>query len=305
MIRLVARLVGWFSLTGVLVVAGIHTVYYLFIWEWVRAQIAGTAFVAALVVMATVILLERIRRLEERLVSLTARGAIGEPQRAEPVPEFPWLSAGPEAIRSVSTRPAIAVAVVIGLAAASPRTAVFIPVLLAAGVVVSVLAGAVERLAVFLYGGPRPRPDGDRAVSTTTALRERRGALIALPLVGAAVTAGLIGGLYWVAHYWSDPIGQGVTRLTVQVETKGPTGHTVGTVQTLGRYCALNTGIGVRVVGVDRRTADSADLRVAPLLDEDARRRYVGCLEDSILEWHRLDVTATQLVPAEEAAPAR
>ena len=45
MTRRIASFVTWLSLLAVATVAGGYTVTYLFQWQWVRAQIAGIAFV--------------------------------------------------------------------------------------------------------------------------------------------------------------------------------------------------------------------------------------------------------------------
>jgi hypothetical protein len=42
-------------------------------------------------------------------------------------------------------------------------------------------------------------------------------------------------------------------------------------------------------------------LIVSPLLDKDAQRRYGGCLQDAILEYHRLTVTNAVLVSGKVA----
>jgi hypothetical protein len=73
---------------------------------------------------------------------------------------------------------------------------------------------------------------------------------------------------------------------------------------------AARTAIsGAQVVGVESRTATGAALVRSPLLDQEARRRFEGCLEDANLTWHRLTVTVTVtgsvLAPAVPAHPVR
>ena len=60
MTRAVASVVTWLSLLAVLGVSGGYTVAYLFSWQWMRAQIAGLAFVAALVVVSALAVMARI-----------------------------------------------------------------------------------------------------------------------------------------------------------------------------------------------------------------------------------------------------
>lgn len=295
MIRLVARAVLWLALTAVLVVAGAHAVYYLLNWEWNRAALASTAFVAALVLAATTLLLGRLARVERRLDLVLAAHEAAPPTAidpaasdvgAEPRPDFPWLAGAP--------------ALVLGVLAVAPepaaRDAVFIPVFLAAGLVVSALAAAIERVAAFVQGRRVP---ADRHVVARQLIRQQpRWTLWVVPAVGAVVITLTVGGLYLGAHYWSRPIGPGVTTMTVEVDSRGPTAEPREVVETLGRFCALDTGTGIAVVDVAPGPTGSTLLRLEPLLDDDAQKRYIGCLEDATLEWHRLTVTGTTLDPA-------
>lgn len=292
MTRAVARAVLWLSVTAVVLVAGGHTVYYLFNWEWNRASIAGIGFVAGLVIAATFLMLGRLQRLERRLDLLLATHEAGRVQTSrltayepsvEPRPDFPWLS-----------RPPVLLAGLL-VAVPGPETdqAVFIPVFLAAGLVLSVVAGAVERVAAFVQGRSSPPPAAQEL------LQERSGrVLLVLPLTGLVVVALAVGGLYVASHYWSRPIGPGVTTLSVQVDNRGPTTDAGVVVETAGRFCAVDTGVGISFAGVAEGPAGTTLLRVEPLLDDDAQRRYIGCLEDALLEWHRLTVTGTALEAA-------
>ena len=57
-------------------VCGVYAIVYLVRWEWNRAIIAGLFFVAVEVVVATSLLLERLRRIEERLDATAGRAEI-------------------------------------------------------------------------------------------------------------------------------------------------------------------------------------------------------------------------------------
>ena len=65
----------------------------------------------------------------------------------------------------------------------------------------------------------------------------------------------------------------------------------------MGRYCARTAISGVAVEGVRPAGADTAVLVVSPVLDEQAIRRYSGCLQDANLDRHRLTVTDTERIP--------
>jgi hypothetical protein len=89
--------------------------------------------------------------------------------------------------------------------------------------------------------------------------------------------------------------------LTVQVSAKASPRPAEETVEIIGRYCARNAIAGVWVRDVQPLSPDTAVLTVTPQLDEQAQCRYGGCLQDAVLERHRLTVTEAVLVPREDA----
>jgi hypothetical protein len=311
--RAVASFVTWLSVVAVLVVAGGYTVTYLFQWQWMRAQIAGIAFVAALVVASTLAVLARIRRLERRLDLLTTltlaraedQAAPGDRPDVEPRPDFPWLA-------PATSAPALLALPLLGLA--PPEGSVFIPVFLATGLVVAALASVVERISALRHGNPvlmveRPAAAtlSPTPVPRAPGARVHRGyPFVLVPVVAAAVVAAVVAGLWRTAHYRSEPLGPGITTLTVEVSrsTAGISGvpelpeeTPAEAVEAVGRFCGLNAGIDVRYVGVAAGPAGTTLLRLSPLLDEAAQERYAGCLEDAVLDRHVLDVVATDLAP--------
>jgi hypothetical protein len=318
MTRAVASFVTWLSVVAVLVVAGGYTVTYLFQWQWMRAQIAGIAFVAALVVASTLAILARIRRLERRLDLLTtltlARtadpadpAAPGDPPDVEPRPDFPWLA-------PATSAPALLALPLLGLA--RPEDSVFIPVFLATGLVVAALASVVERISALRHGNPGPVVEHPAAAAPSPSPVARAPGsrvhqhpgypFVLVPVVAAAVVAAVVAGLWRTAHYRSEPLGPGITTLTVEVSrsTAGISGvpelpeeTPAEAVEAVGRFCGLNAGIDVRYVGVAPGPAGTTLLRLSPLLDEAAQQRYAGCLEDAVLDRHVLDVVATDLAP--------
>jgi hypothetical protein len=303
--RLVARAVLWISLLAVVAVAGVHFIYYLANWEWSRAGIAGLALTSALVVGGTFLLLGRLRRLEGRLEEVllalqaapagTGGRAVTETEpstpETEPRPDFPWLAA-PTASH------AIGAVLLAALAWEPPDQSVFIPVFLAAGIVISAIAGGVERIAALRRrGAPGTAVHAPSPAAREVLDRRPMTLLLALVVAGASVAALAVGGLYLLSHYWSEPVGPGITSMTVVVDNRGPTTTDIEVVETVGRYCTLNSGTDARFRGVQPGPGEATMLRVSPLLDEDAQNRYIGCVEDAVLEWHRLTVTATELTP--------
>lgn len=108
----------------VLVATGLYFFVYLWRWEWNRALIAGTLFVATEVAMATATVLGRLRRLDDRLAEPDP-AVLARLRQSAPPPHdhFEWLSPR------------------------SGEMSVFVPVLIGMGVVASALAWFVERLA--------------------------------------------------------------------------------------------------------------------------------------------------------------
>lgn len=97
---------------------------YLWRWEWNRALIAGVLFVATEVAMASAVVLNRLRRVEDRMHAPDPAVLARIRETAPPARDhFEWLSPR------------------------SGRLSVFVPVLIGMGVVASGLAWIVERLA--------------------------------------------------------------------------------------------------------------------------------------------------------------
>lgn len=119
---------GWLTGVVTLLATGGYIFVYLYRWEWHRALIVAMLFVAAEVAMASALILRRVGKVERALpVDRThePEPAVldrlrGNVPRRNP---FAWLEPG------------------------EGRTAVFIPVLLGSGVVVSAVAWLVERVA--------------------------------------------------------------------------------------------------------------------------------------------------------------
>lgn len=291
MIRTLASMTTWLALSAVLLVSGGHTVYYLLEWEWVRAQIAGIAFVAALVVSATLVLLARLRALEQRLdalVQTASPASAPTPADAEPRPDFAWLA--PTTRWSGLALPLVAL-----VALRDPAPAVFIPVLLATGVAVSVVASGVERLAAHRHPAVAPAARTASGVLARPRPSSTRRA-VAVPLGGVLMIGAVIGGLWITAHYWSEPVGPGTTTLTLQIERNGRASTDLEVAEVMGRYCVLNSGVDVRFRDVVAGP-DGVLLRVTPLLDTEAQKRFGGCLEDAVLDRHKLGVTEVRLAP--------
>jgi hypothetical protein len=121
----------------VLAISGLYVFVYLWRWEWNRAMFAGVLFIATEVALATATVLDRLRRLDERVGDVTRQATASRPpadprvlthlREAAPPPRahFAWLRRTGE----------------------GGELGIFVPVLMGAGVVMSGLAWVVERVA--------------------------------------------------------------------------------------------------------------------------------------------------------------
>ncbi|WP_431970089.1 hypothetical protein [Nocardia sp. bgisy134] len=124
------RGLGVLLAVGTLIATGAYVFVYLYRWEWNRAILTAALFIAAEIALVAMLLTRRLRDVQREL------GAAGERARtarivhaATPAPRvtFAWLS-----------RP--------------DRLGVFVPVLLAGGVLLTGVAWLVERLAKLTAG---------------------------------------------------------------------------------------------------------------------------------------------------------
>ncbi len=109
---------------AVMAFSGLYVFIYLYRWEWNRALFCLGLFMSVEIAMGVGLVLKRINRLSERVGVDRAVLARIEEAAPEPSRPFAWLADD-----------------------AAQRTAVFVPVLMGAGLVLSAIAWGVERLA--------------------------------------------------------------------------------------------------------------------------------------------------------------
>jgi len=275
---------------AVLATSAIYMLVYLYRWEWNRALVAGLFFVAAELAFVATSLFGRLQAIEAKLDGRTmptySTQVAQRVQQSAPAPRqrFAWLE---ESARS---------------------TNVFVPVLLGAGVILSLIASAVERVAAKT-GRPvlerglvsrleplAPLPGG--LLSSAPPGQERRGgarpsqrrwlnrlfviAVVALGVFATMQAVDLIGD---ATQTRSDPSTPGVAlEITLSVQTKGRVPSEDETAEALWVACrgVLNRSVTasepVRLGGGVQR------FLVTPAVGEHARRRLEGCLEDATLD---------------------
>jgi hypothetical protein len=262
--RSTAAAVGRAALLLVLAGSGGYVLLYLYRWEWQRAIIAGIFFLASLIVLSTILILRRLDRIE-RQTTASAPPAVVTGQGAEQATTFAWLE---------------------------PRDTygVFIPILLGFGVVVGLVAVAVERLASFVGGGA-----GVREVQPSTAARSDqapgRGRRIAAGAVLVALLIGVLVTLRSLTMYVPEPPQPGARDLTVSLAERRIDAEVGPTTRTLLDLCIAATAVPVREASVRALDDSRARITLSPMLDEATQRRLNGCLEDAVLDRRLLTVT--------------
>lgn len=288
----------------VLTAAGVYVVVYLARWEWNRAIVAATVFIAMLQVVSTAVIASRLRDLSSRssivvvhspgsdTVDGTAGGegsdvsggsiddsvlaalqAAGE-QRARR--HFEWLRAD------------------------SGRLGVFVPVLLGTGMILSAVAWLVERIAGLVAGR-----SVDRSTARSAPLHMPLGAGQADPVDGLALptAAGLSRRRRTAAFLAAVLLAvagigvESVRRLTQSVPESGTGGRTVLEIAVRTRMDRTASDVAAALWGVCRERLDGLPHAVITVADGDrvtllidqalqrtAQRRVVGCIEDFTID---------------------
>lgn len=255
----------------VLVISGLYLMVYLYRWEWNRAVVAGVFFVATEVALSTTAILRRLRALETRLDQQTLQRV----REAAPPPKdhFAWLDRQSRTLN------------------------VFVPVLLGAGVILSVLAAAVERLATatatpFAEHRLSRRlnqlalPAGGLLAPLPPAPATRPHTFYRLASRGFVVVAAVFVGVVAVntiadnTQDRPDPPTRGTTDVTMEVFRRNTGRSVAGTAEALVVACRHTIGHNYDLKALTAR-GSVVEFTVSPVVGRHATRRFVGCLEDA------------------------
>jgi hypothetical protein len=281
-----ARRIGTALAIVIMATSALYLLVYLYRWEWNRALIAGLFFVAAEVAVMGTSMLRRLRRIEQKLDDAAAQRTLEHLRETAPEPEnrFRWLDDS------------------------ATKLNVFVPVLLGAGVVLTVIAQGVERLAAATA-----RPTLERRLATRmTALALPQGGLLATGPVSLTPPSGATGnralnrlfvsavavlavlaalqGIDLIADATqtrADAIDHSSTlELTISVDTKGRVPGETDTAEALWVACrgVLNRHVTTMHDEPERLAPGIYRLDIQPAVGHHARRRLRGCLEDSTLD---------------------
>ncbi|MGD9798658.1 MAG: hypothetical protein AB7H43_10005 [Acidimicrobiia bacterium] len=290
----VAAKVGQAITATMLAASGGYLIVYLYRWEWNRALVAGCFFVATEVALLGTLLLRRLASIEQRLDRIEDRATLPTIRRTAPPasPPFQWLDES------------------------STRLQVFVPVLLGAGVIMSLLAFAVERLAMVTS---RPLLERDLARRLDDVQLPRHGLLAAEPdpvprpvhrparvaRVGATAFTVLAGAVLTVTaadlvadatQDRSDPPLAGGTEISLSIERRFTVRSSEATAEALFVACRHTIG---HAHGLDALTGGDdglVHLTFSPAIGKHATRRFVGCMEDAQFDRILADVVSVRRV---------
>lgn len=283
-----------FVTAAALACAGGYVFVYLWRWEWHRALVAGVLFLGAEVALVGALVLERLRRIEDRVDALAASDAAAVSQvqsrlaEHAPPPREPFAWLAPD----------------------DGRLGVFVPLLLGAGVLLSGLAWVVERLARATAGpllerrvavafAPLTVPPG---VFTPTPVVPPPTTIPRLwPKLGLVVVAFVsigigVDALADATQTRPDPVlpVSSTTRVVFAVEHARVGPDLFATASHLWGTCAPQLSARHRLMRLEPVPGGVAAV-VAPGVGPYAERRLRGCLRDAVLDRVRGDVRAIEL----------
>ncbi|MDH3754086.1 MAG: hypothetical protein OEU32_09470 [Acidimicrobiia bacterium] len=279
----------------VLVTAGFYVLIYLYRWEWNRAIVSGIFFLAALVTISTLLILRSLRRLEERIDRIARARArsqivIAEESDRRAARHFKWLREPPRDLQ------------------------VFIPVLLGAGVLLSVAAYVLERVAGMIAGPTLDRrtahlvapdlPLGDdsaatRATPGDAAQSSMWWSLVRLMVIVVVATAAIAVAVDAIGDATQSrpevPASQGTITIELEIAQRGQVRPPADVAATLWVACRSHVPAEVGIVAAETTGPDSARLTLDHRLGDLHVRRFTGCLEDLTLTSVLADVERIEM----------
>ncbi|WP_416968021.1 hypothetical protein [Streptomyces sp. 4F14] len=286
-----ARLVGYTFGGLSAAYAGYYMVLYLTRWEWQRALMSGVLLLVVEVFLATVVLLTRFARIEERMEASDARVEEVrrrlEQSRQQHPGQFRW-------VRSVDMQELDG----------TQRTFVFVPVLMAAGAALSGVAMVIQKIA-----GATARPGAERRLAGRLAAltapelgpRDPRTTIENRPATAPARTgrkltaaAAALGGLILVPVLWSaladatqtraeDTPDAAGTTVVFQVDYSGTGGEAARQLaaQDLWETCRRSTAAQNDKATLSRLDDGVYSAVLRPALPDHDLMRLRGCIEDA------------------------
>jgi hypothetical protein len=294
----VARAIGFALATVILAVSSIYVVIDLARWEWNRAVISALVMIAALIVLVAMILFRQLHRIEQRMDALersstvNTLGALRSANDAAAGRHFRWLERPPD------------------------RLGVFIPVLLGAGVLMSLVAYLIERIAgLFAAATLDPRtasrlgadlplgaglPPSAQLDALTRAPARRRTALVTVLVLTFVLSIGAVVLLRELTQTRPDEVAAvGTTSVVLDIDQRRQLRPLPTVAEDLFGSCRSRLPGDVELTAITQVDDERVTIEFDRSLGRTGRARIVGCLEDHTLDRVRADVLSIQSTPAD------
>ena len=296
----IARSMGFALAAAILAVSGIYVVIDLARWEWNRAVISALVMLSALIVLVSMMLFRQLSRIEQRMEALErsrhaveASGTLRSTNSASARRHFQWLERPPD------------------------QLGVFIPVLLGAGVLFSLIAYLIERIAgVFAAATLDQRtardlaPDlplgsglpmhPDRGPLTTAPSRHPTAMafVVLLTLALSFVTVAFLRELTQTRP--QEVTAAGTTSMVIDIDQRRQQLRPLPEVaEDLWRVCRSRLPGDVQLTEVTQLDDRLVRIEFDRSLGRTGRVRIVGCFHDFTLDLVRAEVVSVETIGAE------
>jgi hypothetical protein len=285
----IARSIGFALAAVILAVSGTYVVIDLARWEWNRAVISALVMLAALVVLIAMMLFRQLHRIEQRLDALERRG-----------------HDAPDALDVLrSTNNSVARRRFRWLERSQDQLGVFIPVLLGAGVLLSLAAYLVERIAGLFAAATVDQqtirqlapdvPLGSGLIHTaqgpmppTTRRRSVNAVVVILTVV---VSLGAVGALRELTQTRPKEVtAAGTTSIVLDIDQRRQFRPIDVVAEDLWGSCRSRLPGAMELTAITQLDAEQVEIVFDRALGRTGRARITGCLEDLTLDLVRADV---------------
>lgn len=266
----------------VILSSGTYLFVYLYRWEWNRALIAGVIFIAAEIALAAMMILEKLRVMEQRIADASpqASTALEDIRSSAPLPRKPfrWLTGG------------------------DGDLSVFIPVLMGAGVIFSGIAWAIERFAritarpaleqgLALRLQPLALPEGGflSPVDVPAPLPRSGHARFRFAFYTMLTAAALSFGVDALGDLTQnrpalDMITAPRATLTLEITREGWVRSEEDAAHSLWHACRQTVSPRFKASGFTQQGDGFVTMTITPAPGESTQRRLSGCLQDATLD---------------------
>jgi hypothetical protein len=256
--------------------SGAYVFIYLYRWEWNRALIASAIFIAVEIALLGAAIIDRIGRLGRRMDDierdLASRQVLDRIEESAPEPRrhFAWLTD-------------------------FDKMGVFVPVLMGAGVVISAIAWAIERIAqktarpvlerrLAARLAPIALPVVDAAAEPPGFPLKRSVARIATPLMLVVMVTASVVALAATTKNRPDQLRAGTeSTVALSIITDG-TVDPGSAARRLWHFCSETIPSELAAGSFEGSTGPDVSLNLRPGLGPNGERRLRGCLEDATLD---------------------